>query len=548
MVSGDGRAALVYNGELYNDAQLRAELEQQWSFRSDSDSETLLAALSVWGEEAIPKLRGMFAFAFVDRDRERVLLSRDPLGVKPLYAAEVTGANGRQLVFGSEPPAVLAHPDMRTQPDMVTVSAYLTTIRPTLGRRTMFEGLETLEPGETRMYDVRSGDCQTVSAWDALEKQPQSDPLETRDAIEQSIRAHLRTDVPMCSLLSGGLDSAIVTRTVRNEHDALSTYCAGAKLDGFDNDLAFAARLARTLDVNHTEVLIDGESFGSRWISMVESSGMPMSTPNEVAIYSVARALRGEGHIVAMSGEGADELFGGYAAPMRQAAAHVAGLEGAADTDGGLFHLRSNAWISGEVKARVLRSDVIERAGSDEELRATYRRAFDRCREDAPRDSGLQAHLRFLRRVNLENLLRRLDSATMLASVEGRTPFADIRVARFAEALPMASKFVDGDPPGTKLALREAFKSVLPGEIVARPKASFPLPFEGWMGGATSVLRKSKFAHALFNTEAIQTVGSSPQALWNLAWPMLNIALWGERWWGDGAPSHAAGKHANASS
>lgn len=536
MVSGDGRAAIVYNGELYNDAELREELEPVWSFRSGCDTETVLAALSVWGADAVARMRGMFAFGFVDRDRERVILSRDALGVKPLYAAEVCSAEGRQLVFASEPGAVLAHPDIRTEPDMATVSAYLTTIRPTLGTRTMFAGLDTLEPGETRVYDAGSGVVERRSAWDGASQDSYSDAAGTRGVIEDSIVAHLRSDVPICSLLSGGLDSAIVTRAVHASESGLRTYCAGAVSGRDDDDLGFARRVASRLGVEHTEVHVDAAGFVRDWSAMVSRSGVPLSTPNEVAIFRVATALRRDGHGVAMSGEGADELFGGYAEPMRLAAAHVRGLEGPGDPEGGLFHLRSNAWVGADVKPRVMRDHDGKLAGWDGLLQDAYRSMFTRCAEAAVRDSGLQAHLRFLRRVNLENLLRRLDSATMLASVEGRTPFADVRVARFAEALPMGDKFVDGDPPGTKLALRRSFEGVLPAEVVARAKASFPLPFQGWMGGAASVLRTSKFAHAVFNTEAIQTVSAAPEALWNLAWPMINVAMWGERWWGDGLP------------
>jgi asparagine synthase (glutamine-hydrolysing) len=536
MVSADGRYALVYNGELYNDDEVRRDLSGRWNFRTSCDTETVLAALSVWGTAAIPKLRGMFAFGFVDRDLKRVVLSRDPLGVKPLYLAKVWGSEGPQLVFASEPPAVLAHPDMSIEPDWVTVSAYLTTVRPTLGRRTMFAGLETLEPGETRVYHTdRADDFERLDAWD-LAEDSESEPGETREVIGASVAAHLRTDVPICALLSGGLDSAIITHETGLKHERLRTYCAGARTSGFEDDFSHAARLAEVLGVTHTEVVVDSSLFSQRWGEMVLTSGVPMSTPNEVAIYSVAKALRGDGHVVALSGEGADELFGGYGAPMRQASAHVASLEGREDHDGGLFHLRSNAWVGADVKTRVMREGAWERAGRDDALRGAYSVAFETLRSKSPADSPLQAHLRFHRRVNLPNLLRRLDTSTMLASVEGRTPFADIRVARYAEGLAMRDKFVDGDPPGTKLALRRAFAGVLPEAIVARPKASFPLPFEQWMGPMSSVLRTSKFAHGLFNMEAIQTVSAAPDALWNLAWPMINVALWGERWWGAGVP------------
>ena len=534
MVTPDGRYALVYNGELYNDDELRAELEALGCrFRTSCDTETVLLALAAWGRGAVDKLRGMFAFCFVDRDDRRVILARDPLGIKPLYAARVTARTGPCVVFASEPAAVLAHPDMRCDPDLVTVSAYLTTLRPTLGSRTLFEGVETLLPGETRVYSMREDtQCRRYDAWaDAGAARV----MDTREVVRDSVARHLRTDVPICSLLSGGLDSAIVT-TVAAEHIAgIRTYCAGARVPGVDQDFRYAAEVAQRLGVEHREVEVTRDGFVSAWSWMVDRSGVPLSTPNEVAIYKVAASLRADGHVVTISGEGADELFGGYAPAMRGAAEHIAALDGGADTEGGLFHLRTNAWVGSDVKRRVLRERAWNACGEDAELIGTYRRSFDKLREACVGLDPLEPHLRFLRLMNLPNLLRRLDSSTMLASVEGRTPLADIEVARLAERLPMSMKYVSEDPPGTKIALRRAFGPDLPAGVLRRPKASFPLPFQQWTGGHAEVLRTGSFAGDLFTDEASQTVSAAPEALWNLAWPMLNIALWGERWWGSGA-------------
>lgn len=537
MLSPDGRYALVYNGELYNDRQVRTELTKLGvTFRTNCDTETVLHALARWGPDAITALRGMFALCFIDRDRKRAVLARDPLGIKPLYAARIPGRGGSRLVFASEPTAILAHPDVSPRPDWQAVSAYLTTIRPTIDHRTMFEGIETLLPGETRVYDTSTdAPPQVLDAWDQQPTTSVTNADQTADVIRDAVRSHLRSDVPMCALLSGGLDSAAITAIANTDaHAGLHTYCAGAKLDGFDDDFTHARAMADALGTTHHEAVIDQDAFAAGWAHIVARTGVPMSTPNEVAILAVARTLRAQGHVVALGGEGADELFGGYAPPMRQAAQHVAALAGRPDTDGGLFQLRSNAWVATDVKPRVLRDTAWARLDHDQGLINTYRDTFNRIRRSAPADSPLQSHLRFHRRMNLPNLLRRLDTATMLASVEGRTPFADIAVARFAEALPMADKFIDTEPPQTKKALRDAFRDQLPEAIVARPKASFPLPFQQWAGAHASVLRTSEFARELFNTEAVQTVSAAPEALWTLAWPMINIAMWGERWWGCG--------------
>ena len=489
----------------------------------------------------------MFALGFVDTVTRHVILARDPLGIKPLYAARISTIDGPQVIFASEPIAILTHPAVTPEPDWITVSAYLTTIRPTLGRRTMFVGVETLLPGETRIYDARSAaEPRQIDAWAfGRSEHAAADPRDTAAVIADAVSSHLRTDVPMCALLSGGLDSSVVVSLARDGvAHRLRTYCAGAKADGFDDDFSHAAEMSVFLQTQHAEVPIERGLFVRRWAELVDRTGVPVSTPNEIAIFEVARALRADGHVVTLSGEGADELFGGYAPPMQQAAARVRALGGSGggwDTEGGLFHLLSNAWVAPGSKSALLNDDVLARTDADMTLAEEYQRTFDELDAESPADSRLQAHLRFHRRMNLPNLLRRLDSTTMLASVEGRTPFADIRVARFAEALPMAAKFVDADPPGTKIALRDAFRDRLPGRVVDRPKASFPLPFQQWLGGGGGGerLRGSEFARAVFRAEAIEAVAADPDAAWQTAWPMLNLAMWGERWWGSGTAAAA---------
>ena len=530
MSTKDGRFTLVYNGELYNDAEIRRELAALGVvFETRCDTETVLQALAVWGMEARHKLRGMYAFGLIDT-RDRVcLLARDPLGIKPLYTARVGGATGA-LVFGSEIRSVLAHPRVDVRPDRVAMSAYLTTIRPEFGTRTMFAGVESVAPGEWSLYSTGSFErLEARSCWDQSAVD-QGNASDTRSVIEDSVTRHLRTDVPMCALLSGGLDSSIIARVAMDRLGELRTFCAGARGAGFDDDFTMARKVAEYLGTEHTEVEITAGGFVDRWRSMVETGGVPLSTPNEVAIYEVCARLRSEGYPVTLSGEGADELFGGYESAMVQAQAFVDGVDGS-DSAAGLFHLQSNAWIGDGQKSRLMNQDWLGEVDGDRELKGWYQHSFDELRGKAM--DSMQGHLAFHRRMNLSNLLRRLDTASMLSSVEGRTPFADFEVARFAESLPMDQKYVLGEPSRTKIALREAFAGDLPDEVVARPKASFPLPFQEWMGDSAGVLLGSGFIGELFNREAVEAVAGDVPAHWNLAWPMLNLAIWGERWWGD---------------
>ena len=524
MTSSDGRYILAYNGELYNDHDLRSQLATLGHhFKTACDTETLLCALIQWDKQAIDKLRGMFSFIFLDTQERTMIIARDPMGIKPLYHSTIATPAGRQLIVASEISAILQHPQVERQPDPVTLSGYLSSIRTTLGERTMYKDISALKPGEWIKMDMDSPqNISSTNWWDIADRTPTQS---VRQTIQDSIHRHLRTDVPMCTLLSGGLDSAITTFIAKQANPNLHTYCAGAKAEGFSDDFHFASMLASELGTTHLEVIIDQDLFLNRWEWMISQLAAPLSTPNEVAIYEVAAELRKAGHIVALSDEGADELFGGYAPIMQQAAAYIANP---GQQDPGVFHLHANAWVSDELKPAVLQDHWRSASSDDAYLRHYYQTSFAQVQAQSPNDSPLQAHLRFQRMMNLPNLLQRLDTSTMLAGVEGRTPYADIEVALGAEMLPMDSKYIAGESEQTKIALRQAFTGELPQEIVQRPKASFPLPFQHWMQPMVSRLHNSEVARSLFTDQAIELVCSNPTNFWHMAWPMINLTLWGE--------------------
>lgn len=562
MVSADGRWVLAYNGELYNDLELRRELALLGdSFRSRSDAETLLMALRRWGGGAITRLRGMYAFAFIDTWRKVVLLGRDPLGVKPLllWCGPVPG--GLELAFASEYPALFAHPHVPRRPNLRSISAYLSTIRTHAGADTLFEGVLTLRPGEWVEIDASSASphVDTRDWWKetadspvpGADAGPGLDPVAaTRERIIDSVHRHLRSDVPVAALLSGGLDSSIVCALARREVPSLHTFCVGSR-EGSEAeapDFAAARLVAEALGTQHEEVELTRQGFTERWPQMVRELGRPLSTPNEVAIACVAQVMRERGFPVALSGEGADELFGGYHESLDALAASNQPDRGAAALD-------AACWMNLPAKQTLLNERVFQALDGDAHLYDFYRREYAQVRDRLAGDeagssmSDLAAQLALQRRINLAGLLDRLDGAMMLAGVEGRTPFADQDVARFAERLPMDEKYVPpagwrGSPRGqvstlaaappvsrTKLCLRLAFAGVVPPEILARPKASFPVPFQRWSSDLAPRLTSSPLVRELFRPAAIAHVASRPAELWNFAWPMLNIALWGDLWW-----------------
>ena len=545
MSTPDGRFTLVYNGELYNDADLRAQLEREGvRFRTSCDTETLLLALATWGPDAIARFRGMFAFALHDNQDQTLTLARDPLGVKPLYLWTGRDAGEPLAIAASEIPAILAHPRVSALPDLPAISAYLTTIRTVTRERTLFQGVRALRPGQILTLDLRSPTLphRSLDLWEDLARRVDTPPETIRPLLERSVELHLRADVPTCALLSGGLDSSAITALALSKTHNLRTYCAGAPTEGPAlDDLGAAQLVAQHLALRHTEAPITQDLFTHRWPDMIARQGVPLSTPNEVAINEVARTLRAQGHPVTLSGEGADELLGGYEIPMLQAWEHVNGAPHL-PSDPGLFHILANAWIPPSAKPGVLNDPALRATEGDHALLQAYTDEFawvERTRPAAAPDEPepmrrLQDHLRFHRRMNLSNLLQRLDSATMLESVEGRTPFADALVASVCERLPMARKY---EPPGdtraarTKIALREAFAHDLPASVVSRPKASFPLPFQGWLGAHAGAIDRSSLARELFTDAARAVVREQPGSAWHMAWPMLNIALWSANWW-----------------
>lgn len=582
------RGVLVYNGELYNTHELRRTLGEDLA--PQGDTLPLAHLLARDGAAALAHLRGMFALAWLDLARGELLLARDPLGIKPLLYSELLPGQGVQaahVLFASELPALLSLREKvcAIAPDRAVVSAYLSTIRTTLGARTLFEGVRTLLPGEARLYAIGSPHAQASSArselllrsawepWRAPARDTRAAASITPDAfaeaatavgeaVRESIALHACAEVPVGAMLSGGLDSTIIASELRSLGMPVRTYCARVLDDSHPSDLAtptmqdadFARALSQQLGTTHHEASLDADAFLVRWSAMVHALGTPLSTPNETAIFEVLRVARDDGTIVALSGEGADELFGGYTLVLGAIARALAqqranGHQLSADVHARLA-LESGAWIGASLKPQVLTAHAWQQLGEDHALYAwasdsfaellaidsAQRNARDKLADTSQvsdhDDLLLGTHLRWQRRVNLAGLLHRLDTSSMLVGVEGRTPFADVRVLHLAESLPMPmhTRVSQGMDAG-KLLLRSAFAAQVPAAIAQRSKASFPLPFQRWMGPLAPLLLTSELLATLVRPAVLALVSQHPEQHWNLAWPMLNLALWERRWW-----------------
>lgn len=549
---------LSFNGEIYNHTSIRNELKTKGiHFETRSDTETLAKAWACWGTEALSKLRGMFAFAVYEAKYQRVTIVRDPMGIKPLYYALVQTPEGLEVVFASEPLSVLAHPSISVQPDWVTVSAYMTTIRTTLGHRSMYQGVNVLQPGELVEVDL-SGDAPHLRGrfW----YQPKNEPIvmtleeaiaETRAIVTGSIDTHLVSDVVNSTLLSGGIDSTIITARALDHVSDLKTWCTGmisdqtAMSDGLQDDLTgdveHALKVAEALGTHHHTVPINRRQFNELWPWMVKQTGLPLSTPNQVSIYQVAKSLSRHAK-VALSGEGADEIFAGYDAQLMPFANYLQNAkrgehEGQTPLD---FYLQMTSWVPVQLKGDILNPMVMEQANQDYLLIEELQQIFG---SQKPDQYGLAHMMMAQRQFNLTGLLERLDSSTMLAGVEGRTPFADIRVSEFADQMPMDYHFAMNktfDDVISKQLLRRAFTDKVPEHVMNRPKASFPVPFQRWMAEQGQAMMGSSLAKDIFHHDAMAMVADQTNDQWAAAWPMLNISLWLETIWGSQAIRRAA--------
>ncbi len=537
--------SISYNGEIYNHPQLRKQFEADGQpYQTDCDTETVARVFRKFGLPGLNRLRGMFAFAAYDARSKTLTLARDPLGIKPLYYALVQTPAGLEVAFASEPIAILDHPHISIQPDWITVSAYLTTIRTTLGHRSMFEGVHVVQPGHavtidlagdepklkmTQWYDTPTHQNTTLSYEEAVER--------TAEVIAESTADHLLSDVPLCALLSGGLDSCITSLLAASQNPSLKTFCTGAG-DPTDpeSDLFHAKNVANFLDLEHHQSIISQGDFTELWQWMIGQLAVPLSTPNEVAIFVVASQLA-EHAKVTLSGEGADELFAGYGPPLKKFSQY---LDKPHDANGNpippsIAYLQSVTWVPPSLKPQILSPEVHRLIDRDTHLLEEVDLAFDQNHD--PYSLDLSHFLRAQQNFNLTGLLGRLDTATMLAGVEGRTPFADIRVAEFANSLPIRYHY---DGVRTKRLLRDAFKSYFPPETIERPKASFPLPFQSWLAEFTPSIAGVTVARDVFTPQTLHQIEHFGSTNWLTSWPVMNLTIWLETFWGSATRRNVA--------
>jgi asparagine synthase (glutamine-hydrolysing) len=560
MTNEDGSIRLVFNGEIYNHAEIRRELEAigGHTWRTDhSDTEMIVHAFEEWGIDCLHRFRGMFALALWDARSQELWLVRDRIGIKPLYFSVHDG----RIVFGSEIKALLQDPDQTREVDEEAFFHYLSFLT-TPAPRTLFRGVNKL-PGGTWMRVTADGAIREQRWWDPLER---AEPLTgaSEQEIAERILAELRTsvqlrkvsDVPVGVFLSGGIDSSTNAALFsEGERDTVKTFSIGyeGEYDTYKNELHYARRMAAEVGAEHHERLLTVDDLLDFLPTMVRLQDEPIADPVCVPVYYVSKLAREHGVVVAQVGEGADELFWGYPAwkvyrtlqryddlPVPSALKR-AGVAAATAIGKGerreVEFLRRGAddrpifWGGAEAfthaqKLRLLsprlRADL-DGLSSWDAIEPIRRRFEANAWERSPLAwmSYMDLNMRLP-----ELLLMRVDKMSMGVSLEGRVPFLDHKFVELALSIPERVKTKNGE---LKHILKRAVRGVIPDELIDRPKQGFGVPVYEWFFdrlGEEARRELDAFCEATDFLDGDEVRRVLDERRGPDAWYLLNFALW----------------------
>ncbi|MFM1987616.1 MAG: hypothetical protein RJA99_573 [Pseudomonadota bacterium] len=545
---------LVFNGAIVNHVELRAELEGLGHvFTGACDTEVLLHAILRWGEAALPRLEGMFAFVAHDTRDASLLVGRDAFGIKPLYWRREPD----RLLWASEAKALLAAPGVPRRLDLQALDDYL-ALQAVPGERTLFEGILKLEPAHLQRVDLRTLSVRTTRWWRRVFGGPSVDPARLRDRIGAGVARQLRADVPVGVALSGGLDSSTVAAAAARAGVAPPVAFTGAFREGPEFDeTAHSRRVADHLGARLETVWPTEADWIDALPRLARAMDEPAAGPGLFPQFMVARLARAHGVKVLLGGQGGDELFAGYARHLvgaleaaledaidgraRPGSATLATLEPGLSTLGPYRPLLRSAWrdgLQGPAWLRYFRT-IDRSAGADDwiaaEHRAPARRAAVaervRTRFEAPEGaSPLQRMLEFDLSALLPSLLQVEDRTSMAVGLESRVPLLDTGLAQDAAGLADASLLAGGR---TKAALRDAAAPWLPAATVERrDKMGFPVPLQHWARGrarefvADVLGSRACRERGLFDAPALARLVDTEAAFGRALWGALQLELW----------------------
>lgn len=561
MSNEDGQLWIVFNGEIFNHQALRPKLEAAGhKYRTRCDTETILHAYEEYGPECVCHLRGMFAFAIWDRQRQRLFCARDRLGKKPFYYFW----DGRLFAFASEIKALLEHPRIHARLNGSALAEYL-AFGYLSGEETLFGGIRKLLPGHVLTLDLGAQPGLHIQQyWDVPPpgQHPHTSEQEwieeTRRRLEEAVRLRLMSDVPLGMFLSGGVDSSAIAGLMKSMVDGpVETFSVGYTETAY-SELPNARQVAEALGTSHHEVVIGMEEFFQALPRLVWHEDEPIAWPSSVSLYFVSRLAATRVKVV-LTGEGSDELFAGYSrygfylrqAPLAKAYA-------------GVPEPLRRAIRSVLAHSRLLRADLRRKAlhtllGREPDLGSLYldnfycafsrqelqawlacpandaHLAFLRYWQAAPGSSLLDRMLYVDQKTYLVELLMKQDQMSMACSIESRVPFLDHPLVEFAASIPPHLKLRAREG---KYILKKAVEGLLPQEIIYRRKMGFPTPLRAWLRDPRAeelfafLQRKDGLLASCLDLQQLETLLNrhrrGEEDGTDRLWRLLTLQLWGE--------------------
>jgi len=547
MRSSDGRFWMVYNGEIYNHRELAQRLRARGvQLRSRSDSEVLLEMFAAEGKDALRRLRGMYAFAIWDTRNRELFCARDPFGIKPLYYTLAEGGN--QLRFASERKALLDAGEVSViDPDALRRYLSFQYVPPPA---TMTPPVRSLPPGHFMVARL-GGPVDVFRYWRPMLRPAKSPAVDTPErilaALRESVTAHLRSDVPLGAFLSGGVDSAAICALAAETRPGMLTFTAGFARPGY-SEIEEAQETAAALGLKSVPYVITAQEFAARLPQIIWQLDDPMADAAAIPLWFVAREARRHVKVV-LSGEGADELFGGYGVYYQPSVVRAATrLPGWGRNSAGAMAARIPPGQRGKgLLQRIsvpLRDRYIGNAhvfsGAEVNLLTRYGGGTVFDVTDPVFDQAASAGLDDVATMQLVDIntwlpgdiLVKADRAAMAHGLELRSPFLDREVMAVASRLSRAEKTAAGT---TKFALREAVGGLLSQAAAERRKLGFPVPIGHWFRGelsgyAEQVIHEARTEEWLDKREVLNVLrqfrAGDPEVPWRRLWVLLVFSLW----------------------
>ena len=564
MFNADRSAVIVYNGEVYNHADYRADLtEKGYKYSTTSDTETILHLFEEYGEKCVEKLRGMFAFAIWNKNTRELFIARDRLGVKPLYyVIDQTGS----IFFASEIKALIEAGATKAELNFQALPDYLAN-HATSGDETLFQNVKRLPAGHTLTW--RDGKVRIEKYWN-LQFEPKLNGhhstdadwvTEWRELFEEAVRLRLMADVPLGMFLSGGIDSSAIAAVMSKlVADPVKTFSV-AFAEREANELEYARLVAKEFKTDHHEVIVSPEEFFDALPELIWHEDEPLAHPSSVALNFVSRLASRHVKVV-LTGEGSDESLAGYGRyaktlanlkygrayeKLTPAAARdfVAAGIGTLPIDSKVRHKLQKSFFSikpdieniyfdnfavfpRKMQGEMFTASTKERLGPGVDPYAAMSGFFSSVSSGSLLDRMLYADTK----TYLHELLMKQDQMSMAASIESRVPFLDHKLMEFSARMPDAMKLRGRN---TKFVLREAMKGVLPERILMRSKMGFPVPVGKWFRGPFRhlideyVLSKRAAARDIFDPTFVRGIVDRHQRGENhdeRLWALLNFEMW----------------------